>query len=700
MNRRFYIQKIILILGLIAGLTMPTHAQPKKPWQWAKQLGSSGWDISSGITCDAKNNLYITGGFYHSLECEGEKIKSSGSQDIFIARFDKNGKLKDTWSGGGKGDDMATCIATTKEGNIIIGGIITDTVMFGKLRDTGRGRRLMVACLDVNGHFTWIKSLVPSEVASLFLIDTDAKGNIFVGGNFSGTLSSDNLQIKSHGQKDIFIVKLNSSGNIEKLFSFGGKGDDQLGALSIGDSGQITCAGMYSKSFEMGETSISIRNSKFKSNSFIISFNKEFSPLWVENLSGEEYCQISSLKQDKRGNIYAAGSFNNTLYFSDSTFISKGYTDAFVLKYSTNGKFLWGRNIGSRYYDYAYQIMLDNVGGTIITGVVGDTISIDSLTVIPETKGNAALVLQISSSGRAIWADCISGNGRNFSSGAIIDHEGNLYMSGSFSNTFEKGDNTMKSHGEQDIFLAKYFNCTDSPGEILGDTLLCPGGRVMLEIAKGYHQVVWNSTTSGTNFFEVAKTGRYWVSMYDKHGCMLTDTVNVVQAPIQNFSLGKDTSLWVGDSLWLYAPMGFYDYQWQDNSKESKFLVKNAGDRSGNFLYWLTASDAHGCISTDTFSVTFLSKTGWINSKTKLTAYPNPVTEKLFWYMDTNSPCKVIIELSDGRGRILYKDYLEHYEPGQIEQIEMGNLPQGNYNILLKGASSQIIFSTLQVIKQ
>jgi hypothetical protein len=175
-------------------------------------------------------------------------------------------------------------------------------------------------------------------------------------------------------------------------------------------------------------------------------------------LHGNDFFQIASLQHDFSGNIFAAGSFSSSIKISDSTLFSNGYTDAFILKYKPDGNLDWARGFGSWYYEYATSVNIDNHGGAIITGSIGDTLVVDSLVIEPVSKDNSAIVIQFTSNGKATWADNISGTGRNFSNASVLDRQGNLYFSGSFRNKFEKENITMTSYGDQDIFLAKYYN--------------------------------------------------------------------------------------------------------------------------------------------------------------------------------------------------------------------------------------------------
>lgn len=67
---------------------------------------------------------------------------------------------------------------------------------------------------------------------------------------------------------------------------------------------------------------------------------------------------------------------------------------------------------------------------------------------------------------------------------------------------------------------------------------------------------------------------------------------------LMNLNLGMDTSLCAGNSLKLKAGSSFIRYQWQDNSSDSTFIVKNEG------TYWVRVQDSCGNISVDSIIVT------------------------------------------------------------------------------------------------
>jgi hypothetical protein len=700
-NKRF-IYLTALVIFLFATMTESVlNAQAQKSWQWVKQLGSRSWDISAGIAIDSKNNIFVAGSFYDTLNCNNKKIISSGSQDLFVAMFNENGSLEEFNHAGGTGVDLATCISITPEDNLVIGGMISDSVMFGESLAPGFGSRLFIAEMDSRGKFLWVSTIAVTGDASIFTIGTDSDGSYFASGCFVDTLITKDQKVISIGKKDVFLVRLNKAGEIEKLISFGGEEDDSPGSLSIDASGNVVLSGIFGKSFVTNGMKFSTSPNVAKTNSFISMFDRDLRPVWVNTLQGNDFVQIASLKHDISGNIFAAGTFNSSLKISDSSLISSGYTDAFILKYKTDGNLDWAKSFGSWYYDYATSVNIDNLGGAIITGSIGDTLVVDSLVIEPISKDNSAIVIQFSPNGKAIWADNISGTGRNFSNASVLDKEGNLYFTGSFRNKFEKENITLTSFGDQDIFVAKYYNCLLSEVEIFGNRTFCKGIGTELSVKRGYTNVVWNDTITGKNSIIADKPGLCKVSLLDKKGCPLKDSIFIKENPLPLFSLGNDTILFVSDSLYLHAPDNYTINIWKDYSSGPEYLAKPFEKNTGIMEYWLTVTDSLSCNYSDTISITWMKNHEWVDlEKIQLITYPNPTDENFYWYLKADETCQLVAELADGNGRILYYQFFREYIPGEIKEVNLNNMPSGIYNMKIGNSISGNTFKTVRVIKR
>jgi hypothetical protein len=696
LQHKFSFLIITMCLGVFL-MNLPLHGQSPKTWEWVRHLGGPGWDITGGAVVDAKNNIYVAGFFPDTLRYNKKKHASKGNTDLFIARFNEKGSLNDIWTMGGKHDDRATCIALSSNGDILFGGSVTDTVSFDRLTVTGKGKTLFIASMNVKGKFAWITQLKPSRQASINYLCTDSNDNIYACGQFTDTLTAAGKTLISKGKTDVFIVKLNASGTIENTLSFGSEGDDLPCAFSVSDS-VIICAGNYSKPFVLGDIQVALFDKK-KANSFIISLNNTLKPIWQTTLNSAEYCHISALKIADDSSLYVAGSFSNTLNMADTLIQSNGLTDGFLAKLSLSGKKRWAWNIGSSFYDYVNHLNVDHFGGAIITGSIGDTILIDSLSIEPTSNRNTAFVAQFDENGKAIWGDDISGAGRNFGETTLLDKKGNLYIYGSFTDKFQKNEEDITSFGDQDIFLARYYNCPDSKAEVLGDLQFCPGAGTELKVKSEYKNVVWNNVLKN-RFFYTENPGHYWVNMYDKKGCLYSDTVEVTIAALPFFTLGKDTLLLVTDSLILSAPATYTNYRWHNRSYNPTYLVTATDNKPGRENCWLTVTDSLGCNYTDTIIITFTEPEDiTAHGKIKLNTWPNPVSDLLNWSVDVDKPCRLAMDITDENGKVLHKKIIESYLPKQVKRIDVSKLPQGTFYIRLSDTNGTVI-KTQGFVKQ
>ena len=84
--------------------------------------------------------------------------------------------------------------------------------------------------------------------------------------------------------------------------------------------------------------------------------------------------QITDVKVDKVGNIYATGyfyanpSFSNGELFGPTTPNGFGLNDAYLIKYSACGKTLWTRRMGGTGYDEAMALVVEDNGRIMVLG--------------------------------------------------------------------------------------------------------------------------------------------------------------------------------------------------------------------------------------------------------------------------------------------------------------------------------------------
>jgi hypothetical protein len=86
---------------------------------WSKSFGGSDWDDGYSVSVDSSGNVYITGSFSSStIDFGGGALTNAGNSDIFLAKFNSNGKHLWSKRFGGSGDDYGQSVSVDSLGNV------------------------------------------------------------------------------------------------------------------------------------------------------------------------------------------------------------------------------------------------------------------------------------------------------------------------------------------------------------------------------------------------------------------------------------------------------------------------------------------------------------------------------------------------------------------------------------------------------
>lgn len=152
----------------------------------------------------------------------------------------------------------------------------------------------------------------------------------------------------------------------------------------------------------------------------------------------------------------------------------------------------------------------------------------------------------------------------------------------------------------------KYTNCNANdtlklnffalPAFSLGnDTGFCEFDSIKLQCNLTNVSFLWNNTD--TNSFVYAKIAdKYYLTVTDSNKCSFSDTLNIKEFQLPQFSIGNDTFLCPNTNILLQS-QNFVCYLWNDSSVLSSKLVDKQG------LYWLKVTDTNNCSNFDTIEI-------------------------------------------------------------------------------------------------
>jgi hypothetical protein len=365
---------------------------------------------------------FIVSGYTGSND--GDVSGKYGATDYWIVKLNSSGDIEWQKCLGGIYDDFAYSIQQTNDGGFIVAGFkeSNESDMSG---NHGAIDALVVK-LNSSGDIEWQKCLGGTNVDQAFSIQQTSDGGFIVAG---GTWSNDGDMSGNHGGSDYWVVKLNSSGDIEWQKCLGGT--DYDGASSIqqtSDGGFIVTGGKVSN-----DGDVLVNHGDY--DAWVVKLNSSGDIEWQKCLGGTNVDQAFSIQQTSDGGfIVAGGTWSNDGDMSGN----HGGSDYWVVKLNSSGDIEWQKCLGGTDYDGASSIQQTSDGGFIVTG---GKVSNDG-DVLVNHGDYDAWVVKLNSSGNIEWQKCLGGTNDDRANSIKQISDGGFIVAGSTeSNNYDVSGN-------------------------------------------------------------------------------------------------------------------------------------------------------------------------------------------------------------------------------------------------------------------
>ena len=189
---------------------------------WTKQIGTVKEDMASSINIGPSGLLYVAGFTKGNLGKGGQK----GGPDAFLMKLNRNGEILWSKQFGTKAEDMATALVVSRKGNIFVTG--TTYGQFGLRKNRGRGD-IFLAKFNSNGKQEWVHTVGGDSFDRANALKTDLDENIYIAGQTRGKLKSS----KGSWSYDILVMKYRPDGQREWDKVFGTTSFDSATDLVI-----------------------------------------------------------------------------------------------------------------------------------------------------------------------------------------------------------------------------------------------------------------------------------------------------------------------------------------------------------------------------------------------------------------------------------------------------------------------------------
>jgi len=195
--------------------------------QWQKNFGGSLSESAFSI-CQTIDQGYIIGGFSYSNDGNVTGNHSaSGSADYWLVKLDSVGNLQWQKCLGGTLQEQLCRVIQTSEGGFFASGyaMSNDSDVTGNHGNTD----FWAVKLDTVGNIQWQKCYGGSQLEQGFSVTQTSDAGYIIAG---GTLSNNGDVSGNHGNEDLWIVKIDTAGTMQWQKCLGGTQQDRAHCIN------------------------------------------------------------------------------------------------------------------------------------------------------------------------------------------------------------------------------------------------------------------------------------------------------------------------------------------------------------------------------------------------------------------------------------------------------------------------------------
>lgn len=372
-----------MVIGGESSSTNGTHASAAYGAKdfWLVRLDASGglvWERSYGGVGDdrlyalalARSNRVILAGSSSSPPSGNKASLNYGVEDFWVILVDANGQIVWERSFGGAGKDFATCVAETEDGGFVVGGYSQSPVSGNKTAPLRGSGDFWLVRLDASGNKLWDQSYGGAGDDCAFSLVLVPGGSMVLAGN-SDSVPGGNKTSPNYGYYDLWVLGLDSAGNILWDQDYGGDSDDGYYSVSLARTAD---GNLY-----LGTESLSGATGNKTSAGFgmqdywVLKLDSGGNRLWETNCGGMDSDYLTSLRATTDGGCLAGGGSNSRVS-GNKTAPSQGSTDFWLVKLDAAGQRQWEKVVGGPGADAYLSLSLDvTTNGVLVC--CGDSLS-------------------------------------------------------------------------------------------------------------------------------------------------------------------------------------------------------------------------------------------------------------------------------------------------------------------------------------
>lgn len=422
---------------------------PSGEFLWSRHIPVEDGGTLVPLAVDISGNCFVTGRLYGSITFDDTTISIpiSTTSSAFYARYNSQGTCTLVGALYDGGMNHAQHLPEHIVGDGAGGFYLTYKYYYREVHNFVQKLRVM-RC-NSNGQTQQLYSS-PVQWITTKMLTKDQSGNLVIAGDYEGqiTLGSFTLN-KSSG---FYVGKMSPTGtwlSAEDPYGDGNVPQITYFNLLLDDSMLFT----WSASDSLTIGSYQSHDTQPYKTLNMVSLNNLHQVTWAH--STEPFYNRSTSVDLVKGtsNLYTCGNFSGDTMVGSSVLRQRGNGDIYVASMNIWTEWLWAASAGGPGVDEAKALAVDAEGCSYVVGSFSKTAWFGDFQVGGGRDTNI-FVAKLDPQGNWLWVRTAGGPGFDRANDIVLDAEGNLYVTGSFSSQAQFGDAWVESRGGEDIFVA------------------------------------------------------------------------------------------------------------------------------------------------------------------------------------------------------------------------------------------------------
>lgn len=382
-------------------------------YQSGIRLGGTGSETLNDICTDKNGNIYLAGIFTGTMDFDPGlatySLTASSSGHGFVCVLDSGFNFKFAVNFVASDGSCAYGVRPDSSGQVWITGTfegaldLNPGLPVSTVVSDGPYNDIFICKVDALGNFIWGGKVGGPVNEQNPKVVVNSLGEVFVSGTFQESGDYDPgpgifSLIAGAGNQELFLAKLDSSGNLIWVNQIGGTSNEYNREMAINKWSEVVLTGMFPgvTDFDPGP-GVTNLTSAGGNDAYIAKYDSSGALVWAGRIGNASPEEGTSVAINDSGEVIFTGGFAGTMDADPgpgvANIVSASFADFFIVVLDSSGNFEWARPVGGAGVEGAVGLESEKKGYVYTTGVYSGSSDFD--------PGSGTFILNTASSGNA-----------------------------------------------------------------------------------------------------------------------------------------------------------------------------------------------------------------------------------------------------------------------------------------------------------